>query len=316
MQTLAFTVLLTPVVSFAADHQWNFKFENDIWVKSDGNYTNGLSIARLSNSASSLLFQQQLLFVNSDSMQSNFGIGLRQRMWTPSNIEESAPIPDDRPYAGLLEFETYHALFNETFAIKNWLSLGTTGKNSGAEWTQKKVHQLTNSETPNGWHNQISNKMTFQYSMEAEQLITRSHLSPNSSWELSSFAYGTIGNFRTQPNVGLSIRVGSNLGKTFGQLSSHAGHAGWLIENTDRFNWFAYSRFQLGYRFNDLSIEGKLPYVSNVTIENKQAQTDFGLVLNYSNLATVLGFHTYTQEYETDRKKWHHYGSINFIWKL
>ncbi len=323
-------------VTMSFDGQWHVGIENDILVKSDGNYTNGLLLAWLSEPVetakldksstgniknisrlpSPLNWQQKLSFNIDDTKRMAWGLKLSQRMWTPENLAIEIPQPFDRPYAGLLAIESHTMTMSKQWVQKNWLSFGIIGPTSGAEYLQKKIHRLTDSAAPQGWQHQIENQITFQFAYEAEKLLFRKPLSSNWSWELSTFSYSNVGNFRTESNLGAMVRLGNNLENSFGQISSHFGQLGNLLANENHSSWMAYARTQVGYRFNDLSIEGSLPYDSLIAIEHNQRKIEFGLLWANKQFGILTSIHSYTKAYQSDASTWHAYGSINLIWSI
>lgn len=306
--------------------QLNIQLENDGIFASDGNYTNGFSLAWESKARSShqqqlpasmpIFFQlQHHIRLPVAQTHSAWGVKLSQRMWTPDAIILVDPQPYDRPYAGLLEIESHTADYSPRFAQKNWLALGIIGPKSQAEQVQKKVHSFTGSTPPQGWQHQIKDQVTFQLAYEVDALLLRTQklrgkLFTNSQFELSSYSHIALGNFNSQVSLGLLFKWGTQLNKTFGRLSSHFGHTGNTTDVIRTNNFSLYSRFQLGYRFNDLTIEGKLPYDSAVTIQHQQAKAAIGINWTLDNFAISWSLNSYTRAYTSDNKSWHSYGSI------
>lgn len=77
-----------------------------------------------------------------------------------------------------------------------------------------------------------------------------------------------------------------------------------------------YSRVFIGYRLNDLTLDGSLPYNSEPQLENKQAGLITGILWSQPTWSIGWSFNSYTQEYQTDETKWHGYGSLIFSWSL
>lgn len=219
-----------------------------------------------------------------------WGLKLSQRMWTPNKIKLAEPQSNDRPYAGLLELESHSADYGPRFAQKNWLAIGVIGKNSRAEQVQKKVHATTGSISPQGWQHQVEDQVTFQLAHEFDALLFRAakyrgKVFPQSQWEVSSFSHLALGNFNTEVSLGLLFRWGTMLNSTFGRLSSHFGHIGNTTQVTQTSIVTIYSRMQIGYRFNDLSIEGDLPYESQIDIQNQPTKLALGVNWTVDNYA-------------------------------
>lgn len=303
--------------------QFHIQMENDVTFGEDGNYSNGMIIGWESNAS---LNQPQttysarnwllwLLPNQPDSVQA-CGLKVSQRMWTPSEINIEQPQADDRPYAGLLEFEQHTALYRSDIAQKNWLSIGVMGPASKAEQLQGAIHNALGSSTPLGWQHQVENTLTMQFAYEIDYLLVRSSAPFNSQWELSTFNHSALGNMRSDLNFGLTFRWGTKLEQTFGRLSSHFGHVGNLSNDAPVQSLLFFTRMQTGYRFNDLTIDGKLPFQSTVEFNPMQASAATGVSYFFYGGSATWSFNVYNKEYLTDNKSWHGFGLLQFTWSI
>lgn len=315
------------VSPFGMADQWHIQLDNDIIFGDDGNYTNAIIIgwestplADLTQTKQPIQWQGKLAF-NQDNAHRAWGLKLVQQMWTPGLIEVEAPQAYDRPYAGYLAIESHTATYGTTLAQKNWFSLGVVGPASGSEHVQSFVHKVTNSSPPQGWDYQIENQLTIQAAYEVDALLGRTTSSNNSllgetQWELSGFSHSQLGNFRSETDLGLTLRWGSDLANSFGRLSQHSGQYGNISATTQSSTFMIYSRAYVGYRFNDLTLEGDLPYSSYAELENRQAGLNLGVIWAQPSWSLGWSFNTYTREYESDTDKWHGYGSLLFSWNI
>lgn len=300
--------------------QYYFQLENDIVFGEDGNYSNGLIIGwesdpELDNQLGSLLGQwQNKALYTQDNADKAWGLKISQRMWTPSEIKIVEAQPSDRPYAGFLEIEHHTASYSSNLAQKNWLSLGIIGPSSGTEQLQGFIHDLLDSSTPEGWSHQIQNELTFQIGYEVDYLLLRQPAYFNSEWEISSFSHTTLGNLRSDVDIGLTFRWGASLANTFGRLSNHFAHTGNTLSVTQARSLFFYTRMAVGYRFNDLTFDGDLPYNSLVEFKKQRATAVIGATYSYSDVSVTWSYNFYNKEYLTDQKTWHGYGLLQFSW--
>jgi len=320
-----FFILISTMLSAQAG-QLNIQFENDGVFATDGNYTNGFSLAWESKpelvkldspleNMPTLLQWQYLIRLPLTQTESAWGMKMSQRIWTPNNIRIVTLQSLQRPYAGLFEIESHTADYGSTLAQKNWLALGVTGVKSKAEYVQKKIHNLIGSIPPLGWQFQVEEQVTFQLAYEVDALLFRSKAYrskylDNNQWEVSSYSHLSLGNFNTEASAGLLVKWGTGLLNTFGRLSSHFGHTGNTTQVNSKDNFSIYSRFQLGYRFSDLTIEGELPYVSHLDIKHQQARAVLGMQWTIDNYAISWSLNSYTRAYKSDDKSWYSYGSL------
>ncbi|SUP50503.1 exonuclease [Vibrio metschnikovii] len=59
------------------------------------------------------------------------------KMWTPSDIEQYTPAPNERPYAGFLHSEFNYISLHPQQAQRFNLTIGTTGDSALSEQAQK-----------------------------------------------------------------------------------------------------------------------------------------------------------------------------------
>lgn len=320
----SFLLLASPWVNAG---QWHLQVDNDFVFSDDGNYTNGLILGwestplqDLDATASPIRWQSLFSFEQHDALTS-WGLKLSQQMWTPGEIKISTPQPYDRPYAGYLALESHTASYGGRWAQKNWLSLGVVGPASGTDQLQNMFHKLTPSSTPKGWQHQIENQLTLQIAYEVDALLLRQDAFNNTitgktEWELSGLSHSQVGNFRSETDLGLTFRWGTNLADSFGRLSQHSGQLGNISATAESGSWMFFTRAYIGYRFNDETIDGSLPYESYIEVENNQAGITTGFIWARPSWALAWNFNAYTKEHQSDTDGWHGYGSLIISWQL
>ncbi len=301
--------------------QWNVGIENDLLFGDDGDYSNGFVFGwqvdpQNNFDHASWPFNWQKSFAFSQSSQSSqWGAKLSQRMWTPKDIVVDVPQPFERPYAGLLELESFTASFSDTLAQKNWVAIGVMGPASGAQSVQEFVHKSTGSQAPEGWKYQVKNEVTLQLAYEVDTLLIRRPAFSESQWDLSAYSHSMLGNFRSETNLGVTLRWGDKLGDTFGQLSSQSGHFGNFSSSARAGgSWTVFARAQAGYRFNDLTIEGDLPYDSFTQVKHEQGEAAVGFVWAFPTWSLRWSFNIYSKEFESDTQRWHGFGVLSSSW--
>ncbi|MGS0681845.1 lipid A deacylase LpxR family protein [Shewanella sp. 125m-7] len=316
------SVLVCIPFSSLAD-QWHFSFDNDVVIGQDGDYSNGFvfgwqALPQTDFTQAPWPFSwQQSLRLASHSNTAQWGAKVYQRMWTPTEIEFDYAQPHERPYAGLLELESFTGSFSQSLAQKNWFSIGVIGPASGAQAMQEVVHKTTASTPPKGWQYQVENQLTVQLAYEVDLLALRRQATDDSQWELSGYSHNMLGNFRSEANLGFTLRWGDDLAKTFGQLSSQAGHLGQYSTSARQHgSWTVYARAQAGYRFNDLTIDGDLPYDSYIQIKHQQARASTGVIWAFPTWSVSWSFDLYSKEYQSDPDKWHGYGVLSYSFLL
>ena len=126
--------------------------------------------------------------------------------FTPEDISQTNPQPDDRPYAGLVYISSTRERYQPIAEI-SWhstLTLGVLGLNIVGE-IQEMAHSVNDNETPRGWENQISEggELTARYSLARQSLFYN-----DKDLEVVSTTLGSVG-YITEASWSLSLRVGN-----------------------------------------------------------------------------------------------------------
>ena len=241
-------------------------WENDAIVMDDGGYTNGFaynwgyrsitcgqSWTQKLNSWFSAF--SQLHGQSHEEKNSPYSYQLAHAIFTPSDIEESEVIPDDRPYTGLMygALNFYH--HNEQSATHYELLFGAVGPVTQAEEIQKFVHEIIGTDTPNGWDNQTRNEPVFRLGMDKSwKLYSGSFLQSYES-DIIGMSDVKVGNLSSDIGAGLSYRIGSGLSNSFPYHSIVPGRAipSLMLNPGD---WGVFFTLYGNYVFNDITIEG------------------------------------------------------------
>lgn len=198
---------------------WRINVDNDLLTgqNTDRDYTGGLAVTlsgrrvqqypvtleslrssidhliafpKLYNASSSLSFHSQ-----------QYGMTL----FTPDDIDSVAPVYDDRPYASLfyLSNTEFTVLPDQDTAYVSRLTIGLLGLDA-AEDVQTFLHDITSSDVPSGWDNQVSSggEPTAMLSYSMQKNLFRSK-----SQQLKAEYEANVG-FITDVNAGLSWRWG------------------------------------------------------------------------------------------------------------
>lgn len=197
---------LLAVVWLAAQTVWGSGFEiveeNDVNFHTDRNYTQGLEFRWYGP-----------VELSSDGFSTIRHIyGIRNLMYTPTDISIAAPQPLEHPWAGMsaLTYTTWSHSFASDYTRSQW-TVGVVGPWAQSECLQKWVHKAIGSPEPMGWSNQVPNEVIVNYN---EDLY-------DSTWRIGC---------ATGWSVDLSFMRGYAIGTAF--VNGHAGYmarAGWDI---------------------------------------------------------------------------------------
>lgn len=187
-------------VSMAMAGGFILKEENDVWAlpPTDHYYTQGLELQYACDAEK-----------NGDAVTRKL-YGIRNLIYTPSDISIAAPQPWDRPWAGLtagtcVEWE----LKKNQFTTKQWM-LGVVGPWSQSEQIQTWFHKVIGSRKPMGWANQIPNEPILNYTWNRYDTM----------WAVGEGSWG----------ADLTRRYGYSVGTAFVNAEgSFLGRAGWNL---------------------------------------------------------------------------------------
>lgn len=260
------------------DTGWQIYFDNDISFndEKDRNYTGGLALTLTGKRAADYWFSLDP-WLNSLDRLSGFGrnqtgdngihrhaIEFGLTIFTPDDLAESDPIENDHPYANMLFISNSQSRVypSRGLLFQSTLLLGVLGTDVGEE-VQKAMHNLTDSDQPRGWSNQISDggELTAKYSISVQKLLQSRQ--GNLSYDVRVGLEGGIG-YTTDINGAISFRLGKlntpwwqftphqseyiSFGQTFGHTTDH-GHT--------RPEFFIWGGLNLKYRFYNAILQGQ-----------------------------------------------------------
>ena len=131
-------------------------------------------------------------------------------LFTPIDLQQSSPQPDDHPYASLFFVvnSKQYVLPESKLSLTSTLTLGALGLSVGGE-VQQRIHRAIGATQPNGWAHQISagGEPTARYTLGLQRTLIDHRSTTGLDAELSLAGEANLG-FTTDINAGLSLRVG------------------------------------------------------------------------------------------------------------
>ncbi len=198
--------------------------ENDMVVKTDRHYTQGLKLSYLQADGdvprvvARMVEQVPAVAYRPNALK--FGYQVGQSMYTPANIRTSALLPGDRPYGGWLYTGLILQRRGETRGgtpvLENFaIDLGIVGPESLAKEAQTWVHELRGRPLPQGWSHQLRTEPGLNLKYERSHLF-RTHLTDRFALDLIPRGGFSVGNVDTSLRFGGMFRIGWNLPGNFG----------------------------------------------------------------------------------------------------
>ncbi|GAA3900557.1 lipid A deacylase LpxR family protein [Halomonas cibimaris] len=181
---------------------------------------------------------------------------LAHRIYTPNDIETSALIERDRPYAGLMLggvslFDSQATAYGHT-ATDLHLDVGVVGPSSLADSIQQEVHRLVGSDRPQGWEHQLDDEAIVNLGLRRQWW----QKAPFAGKQLASgpLVTAALGNLRTHAGIGYSVRFGDAARSIPSLAPSPSSSAGFL--NESGVNWYAFAGVEGYYVAHNLLLDG------------------------------------------------------------
>ncbi|MEW8028951.1 MAG: lipid A deacylase LpxR family protein [Candidatus Thiodiazotropha sp.] len=260
------------------DTGWQFYFDNDVSFndEKDRNYTGGLALTLTGKRATDYPFSLDYWLDGMDRVSGfdklqagdngihRHAIEFGLTIFTPDDIAESDPIENDHPYANMLFISNSQSRVypSRGLLFQSTLLLGVLGTDVGEE-VQKAMHNLTDSDQPRGWSNQISDggELTAKYSFSVQKMLLSRQ--GTLSYDVRAGLEAGIG-YTTDVNSAISFRLGKlkapwwsftphqseyiSFGQTFGQTTDRGSNQPEL---------FIWGGLNLKYRFYNAILQGQ-----------------------------------------------------------
>lgn len=276
-----------------------FTMENDMFAeklglsKSDRWYTSGINFTVKKNSAAPFKLDQRLVDMT-DAKENSFcveyGLNFGQLMFTPVDLRNPAPQPDDRFWGAWLYFGTIAQVRparpnseEAEFGFKDSvttvkLDIGVVGPAALGEQSQKLIHRAIDSPMPEGWNNQLKNELGVQLTLLRSDIFAPAQ-SSRFGWDITShygFGLGTVFDY---VNAGATIRIGNNLaGAPVGTIENPSLMA---FSGTQK-RLYAIGRVDVKASLHNTFLDGSLfrdkPHTSHVKSKFGVWQTTYGVV--------------------------------------
>jgi lipid A 3-O-deacylase len=209
---------------------YSFYLENDLFYRSDRNYTSGIKLTYVSPdiktfydhadcvpaAAQAVDATLRDLFsgvLKSAADQRNIVTTLGQEIYTPGDLRRRDVIREDRPYAAWLYLGLAYNERRVAELDSLEVRLGMVGPLAFGRQAQDFIHELRSFDKFQGWGNQLRNEPGAQ--LIAERRF-RSFRDDAGSKDVTFHYGGSIGNVATYVNAGMETRIGAGLPDDFG----------------------------------------------------------------------------------------------------
>ncbi|MCF6132585.1 lipid A deacylase LpxR family protein [Flavobacterium wongokense] len=279
-------------------------YDNDFFTLSDFDYTQGISLELVD----SWLKKNPVnyLLISPKQSETRFGLAIEHIVYTPDTLDTYQIQYGQRPFAAAFMVKSF-AIATDTIhksRIVSSLSLGLIGQGAGGGNMQKIIHQITGSETPNGWYYQIRNDLVLNYDLSYEKQLLRL----NDFFSLQFNGGLKVGTLFTNASLGLNASLGI-INSPFTAAKSNTKFQVYLY-NQALVNAIGYDATLQGGIFNNDS-----PYtIPNSDIERFTLQDNLGIVLQFNRFYLEYVQTFLTREIST--AKAHDWGGMRVGYKF
>lgn len=304
--------LFPPIFVYACDvHEKrafaSLTFENDIFFKDDGLYSNGLFITWGYNHINALdeqnlpawiaSFAQKTHLTSKNNKHYAVSYGFGHLLQTPIDISDQELVEEDAPYVGLLAWDMNLFAYDDLISDEVGLILGAVGPMAGGKYIQSIVHDWTGGREPQGWQHQINNELVFRVQARRTWRLYESSNFLNGQFDFLVGIDGGVGNLRSDLATGIGIRFGHQLNNNFSSASVFPVQK-FSGFNASPYGWHLFFNVSASYVANDIFINGNTFSNSHsVELIHPQAAISAGLMANIYDSSVMFTMLQSSDEY-------------------
>lgn len=258
-------------------------------------------------------------FPDDGRLRMSFALG--QSIYTPEDISNPDPIPDDRPYAGWLYASLGLMAGNGGGLGTLGLSLGLVGPSAGGEQVQKWVHDLIQSPDPLGWDNQLQDEFTLQLSgWRLWRSVLAGHPDDPGDGpgaDLFTHAGAELGNAFVYGAAGAAFRVGNRVPDDYGPPRIRPAFPGSEFFVPSRgLAWYFFAGFEGRLVLHNIFLDGNTFKESQSVDRNPWVgDVQAGVALTLGRLRGAFTYVIRSKEFSTQRKP-DQFGAIVFSYRF
>lgn len=295
---------------------WSFLVENDSFSTTDRNYTNGVRIGYLSAPGRGQGLARRLLGAKPGDT-TRIGIAFGQSIFTPQDIEATAPLPGQHPYAGWLygEYSVHVERKNNVYDTLV-IDLGIVGPAALGRQVQNNFHDLIGIDGATGWSNQLRNEPGFVVTFE-RQWRSSLPVSKRIAIDLTPSAGLSAGNVLTQGKAGLTLRIGRNLAGNYGpaRIRPSLAAAG-SYRSAASPSWYAFIGAEGRAVVHNIFLDGST-FRNSLSVNKRHLVADIqaGMAVQIGDAQITYTYVWRTREFKTQTQR-HEFGAVSISTKF
>ncbi len=284
----------------------NLLVENDVFTGTDRHYTSGVMLNYVSaiNEGPKRLQKLGIRFPGIEANdRMHVAVSLGHEIYTPTNIDATELLKDERPYAGHLYIATGFTTENPD-EIETWrLSLGLVGPGARAEVIQNNLHREIGVDEALGWDHQLKNEAVLSVAYERKWLRLAKAKTFNNKLEfdLLPHASASIGTPLTYIGGGAMARIGRGLDHDYGPPRVRPSlPVSQYYDKLPGVSWYLFAGLDGRYIAHNLFLDGN-NFRDSHSVKKKHFVADLqaGLVWNTRRFRIAYSVIYRTREYES-----------------
>lgn len=294
---------------------YNLLIENDVFTGTDQHYTNGLRLSYLSGGDDVpdyiRQFARAMPFVRPGAtLRAGYAMG--HNIYTPNDITSTAPVPNERPYAGYL-YGGFAVVAEADNILDTWeFGLGIVGPSALGEDVQNNFHKLIGVAGAQGWANQLGDEPTLSLTHERKWRHLWPHPRSGLMMDVTPHLGVGLGNVSSYLNGGVTLRFGEGLARDYGPPRIRPSLPGsGFFQESDGWGWYLYAGVDGRAVFNNIFLDGNT-FRDSLSVDKQTWVGDLqaGLVLTFPK-ARVAYTHVFRSKEFEGQAKGDHYGAIS-----
>ncbi|MDR3528520.1 MAG: lipid A deacylase LpxR family protein [Rhizomicrobium sp.] len=295
-------------------------WENDIFFKTDRDYTNGAEISYTTppndNIDAIVGFARVLpLFADQGEVRTSYSIG--QDIFTPLHTALTVPLPSERPYAGFSYLSLGLMQANPDRLDQLELQLGVVGPMALAKESQFWVHSIIADVKPKGWHYQLHNEPAVNlYYERSLKVIPRQSLL-GVVLDIEPHLGGAVGTVYDYLNAGAMARLGFNLPDDFGPLRMQPALPGSsYFEPEAGFSAYAFAGVDCRVMGRNIFLDGN-NWRASPSVDKDRFVGDLtvGAAVTFSHMRLAFTHVFRTREYKTQTSS-DQFGAVSLSFRM
>ena len=332
-----FTILLLPIVANVAqalepEEFATFIFENDVFTDdSDDGYTNGMGYAwghagfnefDDSNTPGWIQWLSEDLYISTTPAKRRaITYQIFQTITNPTDSKTKELQPDDYPYAGTLTWKVTQYAIDDEVTDTVSLLLGVVGPASLAEPAQKLVHELTDSQEPKGWDNQLNNEPLFQLGAGRKWRFLDGNITGSTDYDVIAAVEGVVGNLSSNADAGVTFRFGTDLLRTYPVASLWPAREVNPMTGSAAGNYYVFVSIMGRYQANNIIIDGNSSAFdddnnSDLTLEHGQNFVAAGFAVSFKSWSLIFSVVDASKDFEENDDDRYSFGSLSVSWTV